>query len=93
MSIPGSSTIALTEQFSKFDISEDQALKTSVQNGDIVINDGASDLSVSDSLRHINLETEYEDEDSGPGGNIDGGRPGEIYEPGQLIDGGGPNSF
>lgn len=56
------STTELNLLFSIYLISESSDLRDSVSNGDIVINDGNSDLSVSDGLDHLLLETEYEDD-------------------------------
>jgi hypothetical protein len=55
------STTELNLIFSIYLISESSDLRDRVSNGDIVINDGNSDLSVSDGLDHLLLETEYED--------------------------------
>lgn len=59
--IPGSGQENLTTYFTKVDISEGKDLKSKVSSGDIIINDGINDLSISDGLAHINFKTEYED--------------------------------
>ena len=59
--IPGSGQRNLTDNFDKNEISASNDLDTQVSSGNIIINDGTSDLSITDGLRHINFETEYED--------------------------------
>jgi hypothetical protein len=61
--IPGAGNRDLTETFTKSEIIQSEDLSTEVSAGNITINDGTDDLSIVDSLRHINFETEYEDVD------------------------------
>ena len=51
----------LTSLFTKSEVIESSDLTSHVENGNIIINDGVSDLSLSDGLMHIRIETEYED--------------------------------
>lgn len=64
----------LSELFEFPVIAGAEILQASVASGDIVINDGVEDLSISDGLKHINWQTEYEDaeqdETSGGGGVV-----------------------
>lgn len=55
------STRTLTDYFEIHEIVSSDNLVTEVAAGNIVINDGSYDLSVSDGLKHILIETEYED--------------------------------
>lgn len=59
----------LSELFDFEDISNSDDLKSLVSNGTLIINDGASDLSISDGLDQIYHQTVYEDsfEDGGSG--------------------------
>ncbi|MCK5603411.1 hypothetical protein KAR91_16115 [Candidatus Pacearchaeota archaeon] len=59
--IPGSGQRDLTATFSLVQIFECESLVTHVTSGDIIINDGTSDLSISDGLDHVYVETKYED--------------------------------
>jgi hypothetical protein len=59
--IPGSSIIDLSDTFSLSEITSSIVLKTVVEGGSIIINDGIEDLSAEDGLRHITYETAYED--------------------------------
>lgn len=61
--ISGSGQRTLTSTFTKTEISTSIDLTSEVSAGNIIINDGTSDLSISDGLAHINFETEYEDVD------------------------------
>ena len=61
--VPGSGQRNLTDNFSKNEISASVDLDTFVSSGDITINDGTNDLSITDGLKHINFETEHEDAD------------------------------
>lgn len=56
----------VTGNFSLETICGSDELKTLVNDGDITINNGTSDLSVSDGLAAIKIETQYEDEDNDP---------------------------
>jgi len=62
ISIPSGSQTELTELFNKTEIGESKNLDTYIIAGDIVINDGTSDLSAANGFRHVNFETEWEDE-------------------------------
>jgi hypothetical protein len=59
--IPALGQRDLTEVFSKQIISESKNLVTFVSNGNIIINNGSINLSISNGLKHINIQTEYED--------------------------------
>lgn len=59
---PGSS-ITLSDLYTTFEIVESTDLQSEVATGDIVINDGTDDLSVSEGLNHLKIETELEDID------------------------------
>ncbi len=66
--IPGSGYRDLTDTFDLSDILESDDLHDNVSDGFIIINDGTTDLNISDGLKHINFETEYEDiQDITPG--------------------------
>jgi hypothetical protein len=68
------STRTLTDYFELFEIVSSDNLTAEVAAGNIVINDGTTDLSVSQGLNHIFIQTEYEDldQDSGiAGANFD----------------------
>jgi len=58
--IPSSSQLTLTESLPYPIIENSQNLKTYVQDGDIVINDGVQDLSVNNGLKHLRISTYYE---------------------------------
>lgn len=80
----------LTELFSLDEVTSATDLKTAVTAGQIVINDGSSDLSISDALLHLDALTEYEGKTViSVDKNIDGGRADSIYLPSQNYDGGG----
>jgi hypothetical protein len=59
--VPALDEINLTQLFEKEEIVGSDDLDTLVSNGLLIINDGTDDLSISDGLKHINLQTEYED--------------------------------
>jgi len=59
--IPFGSQINLTELFKKIEIGNSDDLDLKVSSGNIVINDGTNDLSITNGLKHINFKTEYED--------------------------------
>lgn len=59
--IAADSTANLTELFNVYRISESSDLVAEVQSGNIAINDGSTDLSISNAINHLTLETEYED--------------------------------
>lgn len=59
--IPSGAQIDLTEFFEKIEIGNSDDLDSKVSSGNIVINDGTNDLSITNGLKHINFETEYED--------------------------------
>jgi hypothetical protein len=59
--IPASSNLTLTDILTTREITQSQELKTQVTSGDVTINDGTDDLSVSNGLREISFETEWED--------------------------------
>lgn len=67
VTVPASSSLNLTEIIEVERITESDNLKTEVTSGDITINDGTNDLSISDGLLHIKFETEYEDESTKSG--------------------------
>jgi hypothetical protein len=67
VTIPASSNRTLTDTIEVERITESDDLKTKVTSGDITINDGINDLSISDGLLHIKFETEYEDESTKSG--------------------------
>ena len=52
--------------FDKDEISASNNLKTYVSSGDITINDGTEDLNIENGLKHITIETEWEDTFSDP---------------------------
>ncbi len=91
--IPLGDQETLTDNYSFVEVCDSKDLKTLVQNGNIVINDGTEDLGMADGLKHIGLKSEYEDEqqdDSIAGDkNVDGGRSDSVYLAVQNIDGGG----
>lgn len=60
ISIPATSQINLTNLFDELMIAESNDLKTKVNDGTIVINDGTSDLSITDALDRINLWNVYQ---------------------------------
>lgn len=59
--VPSLDEINLTQLFKKNKITESDNLVTLVSNQSLIINNGISDLNVSDALMHINYQTEYED--------------------------------
>ena len=59
--VPASSQETLTDLFTKIEISNSKDLNNSIIAGNITINDGTSDLSIANGLKHVNFETEYED--------------------------------
>ena len=59
--IPAFNEVNLTQLFKKDVITGSDDLYTLVENQSLIINDGIQDLSISDSLKHINFQTEYED--------------------------------
>jgi len=61
--VPGSGNRTLTSTFTKTEISTSSDLYNEVSTGNITINDGITDLSISNGLKHINFETQYEDVD------------------------------
>lgn len=58
----GSDQLNLTDLFDLNDVVECDTLNTNISNGNITINDGTSDLTIADALKHVTFETEYEDE-------------------------------
>jgi len=60
--IPGSSIINLTNIYELYEITASDDLKTKVSIETVIINDGVSDLSMEDGLKHISQETIYEDD-------------------------------
>lgn len=62
----------LTDNFSFINIAKSTDLKTLVQNAQIVINDGSSDLSAADGLDHISVNSVYENDTDYSGGSGDG---------------------
>jgi hypothetical protein len=58
----------LSDTFDFADIVESDELKQYISDGDIVINNGTSDLSIADSLAAVTLESKYEDEENDPSG-------------------------
>jgi hypothetical protein len=85
----------LTELFSLDDITQSESLKTRVSAAQIVINDGTSDLSISDALDHLDVQTEWEDlgqdESITADRNVEGGVADSVYLPSQVVDGGDAN--
>jgi len=63
VSIPASGQRDLTEVFKKEVIAESKDLPSYVLSGDITINDGVSDLNISDGLKQLTIQTEWEDQD------------------------------
>jgi len=60
--IPALDEINLTLLFEKEDITESEDLDSLVSSQSLIINDGIEDLSITNALKHINYQTEYEDE-------------------------------
>jgi len=58
---PSGAQINLTELFEQTEINNSDDLKLKVNLGHIILNDGISDLNITNGLKHINFETEYED--------------------------------
>jgi len=58
--VPASGQLDLLEQFDPYKISQSTVLQTKVSDEDITINDGTSDLSVANGLKHLKFLTEYE---------------------------------
>jgi hypothetical protein len=58
--IPSLSYKNISELFNIIRISSSKNLIDNINNGNMIINDGNSDLSISNSLKHIKLCTEYE---------------------------------
>jgi hypothetical protein len=58
--IPGSSGINLTDTYELYEITASNDLKAKVSDETVAINDGLSCLSKEDGLKHISIETEYE---------------------------------
>lgn len=59
--VPAFDEINLTQLFKKDEITESDDLDILVGNQSLVINDGTEDLSISNGLKHINFQTQYED--------------------------------
>jgi len=55
--IPANNQVTLTEQLPYPIIENSQDLKTYIQNGSIVINDGTTDLNIQNSLNHLRIST------------------------------------
>jgi len=70
ITIPASMQETLSDLFTLADIADSETLKTHVSGLSIVINDGSQDLSAEEGIRHVSLQSEYEDavEESGLGG-------------------------
>lgn len=60
LTIPASSQISLHEQFEFEEIAGDDSLKVQVTAENIIINDGTTDLSISDGLSYITYWGKYE---------------------------------
>jgi hypothetical protein len=61
VTVPASSSINLTEIFDIIRVLQSDNLKTEVNDEDITINDGTYDLPTIEGLKHITIQTEYED--------------------------------
>jgi hypothetical protein len=71
ITLPADSTTTLSILFTRFKLVESDDLKTEVQNGDVIINDGSQDLSIEEAIDHLTFQTEYEDRSTlGPGYHI-----------------------
>lgn len=60
VTIDSTSQIILTDIFKFYDLSNSINLKTYVTNGNIIINNGTSDLSIENGLKHVSTKSEYE---------------------------------
>jgi len=79
ITIPASNQLNLTDLFDYIEIVESDELKTYVNNANITINDGDQDLNIQDGLKHIQIQSVYEDSLE------DGGQPGQIYHDAPAI--------
>lgn len=61
VTIPSGSSVNLTEILDIINILQSDNLKTEVNDEDITINDGTYDLPTIEGLKHITIQTEYED--------------------------------
>jgi hypothetical protein len=61
MTVPAQNQLNLTEYLTKYEITDSKSLDVLVFNGSLVVNDGTTDLSCIDGLKHVNFQTEYED--------------------------------
>jgi len=59
--IPPLSQINLTELFTKLQLTQSDDLDQLVYNQSLIVNDGTDDLTAIQGLKHINIQTEYED--------------------------------
>lgn len=59
--IDSSASVDLTDIFEKEEISSSDDLLVYVLSGDITINDGTQDLNISDGIKQITIQTEWED--------------------------------
>jgi hypothetical protein len=60
VTVDSTSQLTLTDIFYFYDIAKSINLKTYVSNGNIIINNGTSDLSVSNGLDHITIKSSYD---------------------------------
>jgi len=63
ISIPASDQRDLTEVYRKAIITASEDLLVLVANGTFTINDGTEDLSITDGIKQVTMQTEWEDED------------------------------
>jgi len=59
VTVDSTSQLTLTDIFYFCDIAKSVNLKTYVSNGNIIINDGSSDLSISNGLNHVSIKSSY----------------------------------
>lgn len=64
ISIDATNDITLSDIYDIVEISDSDDLKTYVTNEVLVVNNGYIDLDIEDGLKYINLETEYEDDET-----------------------------
>jgi len=69
--IDSSASLNLLEIFTKEEVSNSDNVLTNVANGNFTVNDGTQDLSISNGIKHVTIQTEWEDLEEIPPHSLD----------------------
>lgn len=69
--IDSSASLNLLEFFTKEEVASSNDVLLNVANGNFTVNDGTQDLSISDGIKHVTIQTEWEDLEEVPPHSLD----------------------